>query len=232
MDLITVVIAEARVLLRQGLNRFLAQQEDIQVVGEAADGRQVLSRVEACQPHILVLDVRMPLLGGLEVLPRIHAKSPRTKILLLADDFEEEFIARALQYGVQGCVLKAGIPTEVVKAIRSTHAGELWVARKLLTRVVDSLRQRVDELGGSLPEMPEALTRREQEVVIWVGQGMTNKEIATCLGISEKTVKTHLQKVFRKLKISRRIQLPRLPLPSPPTFPTLRPSSVHRDTPT
>src|SRR5882724_10027365 len=113
MDLITVLIADAHAILRKRLSRFLAQQQDMQVIGEATDGRQVLRRVEALQPHILLLDVRMPNMDGLEVLPKIRARSPRTRILLLADYFAEDFIARALQVGVYGCVLKTALPTEL-----------------------------------------------------------------------------------------------------------------------
>jgi RNA polymerase sigma factor (sigma-70 family) len=126
MDPITVFIADAHIRLRQGLNGFLVWQEDLQVVGEAADGLQMLSGVEAFQPHILLLDVGIPRMGGFAVLPRIHARSPRTKVLMLADFVDEELITRALQHGVQGCVLKTALPTEFIKAIRSIHAGELW----------------------------------------------------------------------------------------------------------
>jgi DNA-binding NarL/FixJ family response regulator len=206
MDLITVLIANAHALLRRRLNGFLAQQKDMQVVGEAMRGR-LLNRVEALQPHILLLDVRMPKMDELKVLPRIHAKSPRTKILLLAEYFEEDFIARALQDGVHGCALTTASPTELVKVIRAIHAGEFWVQRKLLTRVVKNLRQRVDELEGSPSELRDVLSDREHEVVVWAVQGMTNREIATQLGISAKTVKTHLQNVFRKLNVRRRVQL-------------------------
>jgi DNA-binding NarL/FixJ family response regulator len=192
------------------------QQKDIQVVGEATDGLLVLNRVETLQPHILLLDLQMPKMNGLEGISRIRAKSPRTKILILADGFEEEFIARALQDGVHGCVLKTAPPTELVKVIRVTYAGEFWVPRRLLTQVVEGLRQRVEELQGAPSELAEVLSDREHEVVMWAVQGMTNKEIATQLGISEKTVKTHLQNVFRKLKVSRRIQLPHFRFTSPP----------------
>jgi DNA-binding NarL/FixJ family response regulator len=229
MDLITVFIAEANVLLRQRLSRCLAQQADLQLVGDAADGRQVLSGVEALRPHILLLDIRIPEIGGPEVLPRIWTKSPRTKILILAEYVEEEFIARALQHGVHGCVLKTAPPMELVKAIRVSHAGELWAPRKLLTQVVETLRQRMDELQGSLSELWEILTDREQEVVLWAVQGLTNNAIATQLGISPKTVKTHLQNVFGKLKVSRRVLLSRFPHTLPPTFPASRPSPFRRE---
>jgi DNA-binding NarL/FixJ family response regulator len=153
MDLITVFLAEADVLQRQRLSKCLAQQADLLVVGDAADARQVLSGVEALRPHILLLDIWIPKVGGLEGLPRIWAKSPTTKILILAEFFEEEFISRALQQGVHGCVLKTALPTELVKAIRATHAGELWAPRKLLTQVVETLCQRMDELQGALSKL-------------------------------------------------------------------------------
>jgi DNA-binding NarL/FixJ family response regulator len=207
MDLITVFIAEAHVVLRQGLNRFLAQQNDIQVVGAATNGRQLLPRVEALQPHVLLLDLRLPEIDRLAVLPKIRAKSLRTKILILADFWDEEFVTRALQHGIQGCVLNTAPPTELVKAIRTTHAGELWAPRRLLTRVVEDLCHRVDGLQGSSLALREALTPREHEVVLCAVKGMTNKEIAAQLCISAKTVKTHLEKVFRKLNLRRRGQL-------------------------
>jgi RNA polymerase sigma factor (sigma-70 family) len=207
MDLITVLIADAHAILRKRLSRFLAQQQDMQVIGEATDGRQVLRRVEALQPHILLLDVRMPNMDGLEVVPKIRARSLRTKILILADYFAEDFITRALQGGMHGCVLKTALPTELVKVICTIHAGEFWVPRRLLTQVVETLRHRVDELQGSAWRLRNILSEREQEVVIWAVQGMTNKEIAAQLGISPKTVKTHLQNVFQKLNVRRRVQL-------------------------
>ncbi len=108
---------------------------------------------------------------------------------------------------MHGCVLKTALPTELVKVIRAIHGGEFWVPRKLLTQVVENLRHRVDELQGSAWKLRDILSEREQEVVIWAVQGMTNKEIAAQLGISPKTVKTHLQNVFQKLNVRRRAQL-------------------------
>lgn len=207
MDVITVLIADAHTLLRRTLRRFLAQQRNIRIVGEAANSCQALSRLEALQPHILLLGMRMPKMEGLKVLPRIRAKSPRTKILLVADSFEEDFIASALQDGVHGCVLTTTSPAELAKVICTNHAGEFWVQRKLLTQVVSNLRQRLDELEGSPSKLLDVLSDREHEVVIWAAHGMTNNEIATQLGISAKTVKTHLQNVFRKLNIRRPVQL-------------------------
>jgi two-component system, NarL family, response regulator LiaR len=207
MDLIKVLIADAHAPFRQQLSRLLAEQADVQVVSEATDARQVLRRVEALHPHILLLDVQMPDTGGLQLLANIRGKSPETKILILADCLEEEFIAAALEHGVQGCLLKRVPPAELVNAVRTIHAGELWAQRKLLARVVERLRARVEELEGSAWQLREVLSEREQEVAILAVRGMTNKEIAVQLGISAKTVKTHLQNVFRKVKVRRRVPL-------------------------
>lgn len=207
MDPITVLIADAHATFRQQLSRLLAEQVDVQVVSAATDGCQVLRLMAALYPHILLLDIRMPKMGGLEVLAKIRGKSPSTKILILADRVEEEFIAAALLHGVQGCLLRTAPPTELVKAVRAIHAGELWAQRKLLARVVERLRARVEELQGAAWQLREVLSEREQEVAILAVRGMTNQEIAVQLGISAKTVKTHLQNVFRKLKVRRRVQL-------------------------
>jgi len=207
MDTITVLIVDAHTGFRGQLSKLLARQEEIQVVGNLGDALQVLGRVKTLQPDVLLLDVEMPTMGGLELLAKIRLKSPKTKICLLADFFEEDFIIRALQHGAQGYLLKTAAPTELFKAIHTTHAGELWAPRKLLTQVLENFGRTVNELQDIPPQIQEILTDREQEVVSWAVQGLTNKEIAAQLGVAEKTVKTHLQNIFRNLKIRRRVQL-------------------------
>jgi RNA polymerase sigma factor (sigma-70 family) len=207
-----VLIAGDHALFREGLCLFLAQQEDMQVIGEAADALQALRMAEVLQPDILLLDVQMPKAGGLEILPNIRARSPRTNVLVLSGVLEDAFIAEALQQGAMGYLLKTATHADLVKAIRTTHAGELWAQRKVLTQVLEHMRQQIKELQGPLLELQETLTDREREIVKWVMQGMMNKEIATQLGISEKTVKAHLRNIFRKLKVSRRAQLLRASL--------------------
>ena len=208
MNQITVLIADDHALFREALHLLLAQEGDIQVVGEATDGQQALIMTEAFQPDILLLDVRMPGVNGLDALPRIRAKSPGTKVLMLSGYPEDDFIVEALQLGAKGYLSKSLTRADLVKAIRATHAGELWAERKMLMQTLKSLLQKVNNLHVSpSPETGEALTDREHEIVKWVIQGMTNKEIAAQLGISDKTVKTHLSNIFGKLKVSRRIQL-------------------------
>lgn len=205
MSQITVLIADDHALFREGLRLVLAKEKSIQVVGEATDGTQALIMTEALRPHILLLNVRLPEVHGLDALPPLLAKSPGTKILILPGYPEDDFIVKALQRGAKGFLSKTLTHAGIVKAIRVTHAGELWVERKMLSRTLDSLLQKVNDVA--LPETREVLTEREREIVTWVIQGMTNKEIAAQLGISDNTVKSHLRNIFGKLKISHRLQL-------------------------
>ncbi len=207
MRRISVLIADDNTLFREGLRMLLAQEPAISVVGEAPDGLQAIRLAEALQPDILLLDIRMPGLGGIEALPRIREKSPGTKVLILSGFSEGELMIQALQLGAKGYLSKLLIHRDLIKAIRATYAGEVWAERKVLSEVLESLRQKMQEKNLPLSGMQETLTDREHEIVKWVIQGMTNKEIATRIGISDKTVKTHLSNIFNKLKISRRLQL-------------------------
>lgn len=205
MSQITVLIADDHALFRDGLRLVLAQEKSIQVVGEATDGTQALIMAQALQPDILLLNIRLPDVNGLDALPQIHAKSPGTNVLILPGYPEDDFIVKALRRGAKGFLSKTLTRAEIVKAIRVTHAGEIWVERKMLTQTLEGLLQKVDDVAP--PETREALTDREREIVKWVIQGMTNKEVAAQLGISDNTVKTHLSNIFGKLKISHRLQL-------------------------
>ena len=207
MNQIRVLIADDHTLFREGLSMLLAGEPDINVVGEAADGFQALSMAEALQPDIMLLDIRMPGMDGLEVLRRIREKSPKMKVIVLSGFFEEELIVEAFEHGAKGYLQKITSPADLVKALRATHAGELWAHPRVLSQVLESLLGKVHAPHLALSEMHGNLTDREKEVVERVKVGKTNKEIAADLGISEKTVKAHLSNVFSKLNIGRRLQL-------------------------
>jgi len=202
-----VLIADDHGLFREGLRMLLAQDRGIMVVGEATDGLEALSLTKSLQPDILLLDVRMPEVGGLEVLPKIRANCPMTKVLILSGFPEDGFIASALELGAKGYLLKTLCHKELLKAIHATHAGELWAERKVLAAVFETMLQKWNGPVLRLPDLRQHLTEREQEVVKYVIQGMMNKEVAAQLGISNATVKTHLKNIFSKLKVSRRLQL-------------------------
>jgi DNA-binding NarL/FixJ family response regulator len=211
VDRITVLIADGDGLVRQGLRLFLALQEDVQVIGEAASSPQALSLAEAFHPDILLLSVEMLKASGLEFLFELRAQSSRTKVLIFSSVIEDTFIIEALQHGAMGYLLKTATQHDLIKAIRVARAGEVWAQRRVLTAVLERMRSRISELERHPVGPGELLTDREREIVQWVMQGMTNKEIATRLRISEKTVKSHLHSIFGKLKVSRRVQLFRLP---------------------
>ena len=136
MDHITVLIADDHVIFIEGLRLLLAQDEGIRVVGEATDGLQALNLAKILQPDILLLDVQMPGATGLEVLPKIGLNCPHTKILIISGFSDEEFIAEALQNGASGYLRKTLTHKHLLKAIRATHAGELWAERRVLTEEI------------------------------------------------------------------------------------------------
>lgn len=207
MNRITVLVAEGYALFREGLVALLAQEEDLEVVGEATDGLQVMSQVETLQPDILLLDLQMPTVDCDEALTKIRQRSPGTKVLILSGLADHGLTDKALELGAKGYLSKELTRKDMVKAIRAVHAGEIWVGHKVLARLLEGLSRRVYEAHAQSSLMQGSLTDREREIVGWVIQGMTNKEIATRLGISDRTVKAHLRNIFSKLKISRRLQL-------------------------
>lgn len=206
MDLISVIIADDHTLSREGLRLLLAQEPTISVVG-TADSNQAISMTEALQPDIVLLAMNIQELSALNVLSLIRKKSPRTDVLILSGCPDDDLMNAALQLGAKGYVSKMLNHKDLVKAIQVVHAGEIWAGRKVLAGVLESLRHKTHEMNRSFSETQEALTDREQEIVGWVIQGMTNKEIAARLEISDKTVKTHLSNIFSKLKINRRLEL-------------------------
>lgn len=203
----SVLIADDQTLFREGLRLLLANEPAIAVVGEAADSLQAVRLVEALQPDILLLTVNMAGPSTLEAIALIRQKSAVTQVLVLSRLPEDALIGQALQVGAKGYLSTALGYKDLLKAIQAVHAGEIWAERKVLAEVLEHLRQKTVATTAPLSERHEALTEREQEIVRWAIQGMTNKEIAVRLGISDKTVKSHLGHIFGKLQISRRLQL-------------------------
>ncbi len=203
----SVLIADDQTLFREGLRLLLANEPAIAVVGEAADSLQAVRMAEALQPDILLLTINMAGPSTLEAIALIRQKSAITQVLVLSRLPEDALIEQALQVGAKGYLSTALGYKDLIKAIQAVHAGEIWAERKVLAEVLEHLRQKTVATTAPLSERHEALTDREQEIVRWAIQGMTNKEIATRLGISDKTVKSHLGHIFGKLQISRRLQL-------------------------
>ena len=205
-DQIRVVIADDHRLFREGLRLLLHSEESIQIVGEAANGLQTIDAISNLNPDVLLLDITMPEISGIEVIAPIRQKNPKTRILMLTGSTDETKIFKALKAGAKGHISKDVSISDLIKAIQAVHQGEMWLERKLIARFLDG--ETVADAGGEVQHRrtKEGLTQREQEVLRALSTGCTNKEIAQTLFISEKTVKSHLNSIFRKLNVTRRLQ--------------------------
>jgi DNA-binding NarL/FixJ family response regulator len=203
---ISVVIADDYRLIRESLRLVLSGKNSIQIVGEAATGSETINLVDERKPDVAVLNIIMPDMGGIEIVQPIIEKSPKTKPLILTQGMDETMIFKTLKAGAKGYISRGASIFDLIKAIEGVHRGELWVERKVISRFfeqeadVDSTRQ------GEQGETKELLTPREKEILGCLATGCTNKEIGESLFISEKTVKTHLNSIFRKLNVSGRLQ--------------------------
>jgi NarL family two-component system response regulator LiaR len=197
---IRVLIADDHAVVRQGLRTFLELQEDIEVVGDAADGEAALAAVQRHEPDVVLMDLVMPNLGGVEAIRRLRALRPETRVLVLTSFLDDEKLFPAVRAGAAGYLLKDIEPAELVRAIRTVADGEALlhpaVAARLMEEFSDTER----------PVAEEALTAREREVLLLIARGLPNKQIALELGIAEKTVKTHLTNLFQRLGVSDRTQ--------------------------
>jgi two-component system nitrate/nitrite response regulator NarL len=212
-----ILIADDHRIFRDGLRKLLEAENDFEVIGEAADGDEAARKVHELRPDILLLDLSMPGAHGLDALREIGGNHP-TRTVLLTGAIEEAELATALQLGARGVVMKDAATSLLIKAIRGVMAGEYWVGRDRVSRLVEALRLQLRERQPS--KSPDfGLTDRELEVIAAIVAAYSNREIATKLGISEKTVKRHLTNVFEKLGVSNRLELAlfamnhRLPLP-------------------
>lgn len=203
---IRVVIADDHGLFREMLRLTLRQDGSVKIVGEAANGRQTIDIISELKPDIVLLDSTMPEMGGIEVLPVIREKNLKTKALMLTANKNETVIFKALKGGAKGYLSKDVSLSDLIKAIQAVHKGELWVERKLMARFFDkeATDEPKEEAKAGRPKM--VLTPREKEILSILSTGCTNKEIAQALFISEKTVKSHLNSIFRKLNVTRRLQ--------------------------
>ncbi len=195
---IRILITDDHPIVRDGLRAMLSTQADFVVAGEAADGREALAQAAALRPDVILLDLDMPGLNGVETVPRLRDADPEARVIVFTAYDTDELIMAAVRAGVQGYLLKGAPREEIFQAIRVVHAGgsllQPAVASKLLRQV-------------SMPRtVPEALSARETEVLRMLAQGKTNKEIAAALVISERTVKFHVRSVFGKLGATNRTE--------------------------
>jgi len=199
MDKIGVLIVDDHPVVREGLRSFLQLQEDMEVVGEAADGVEALEKVGELVPDVVLIDLVMPRMDGITTIRQIGAISPSSRILVLTSFSEDEKVFPAIKAGAHGYLMKDIKPTDLAQSIRLVYRGEPSlhpeIARKLM-----------DQLAKGEGDAEERLTARETEVLLLIARGYSNKEIAAALQVSEKTVKTHVSNILQKLHLSDRTQ--------------------------
>jgi len=204
--MIRVLVADDHALVRDGVRALLAASGDMQVVAEAADGREAVARARECAPDVILIDIAMPGLGGLEAVPLLQREAPHARILVLTQYEHADYVRRFLRLGVAGYVLKKAAGSELVSAIRAAHRGGL-VLDPAIAR--DALAD--PESGRTEPsdDPYDALTERERQVLKLVAEGRSNKEVAAFLDISVKTAMTHREHVMQKLNLHNRTDLTR-----------------------
>lgn len=206
---IRVMIADDHPIVRDGLKKLLSFEEDIEVVGDAADGRELLEKVEQLRPDVILLDLRMPNLDGLGALQSLPHTWPKAKVIILTASEDKNEFVQAMKLGCSGIVLKQTASELIVKSIRKVHAGEIWLDSHTTAAVMRQFASPADAppppAGKARERSP--LSAREKEIVALVAQGYKNKEMAEKMFISEQTVKNHLHNIFDKLGVSDRLEL-------------------------
>ena len=194
-----MLVADDHPFVRQGLRTFLALQDDFEIAGEAADGEEAVEKVEALLPDVVVMDLVMPKLDGIEAIRRIRDLSPTTRVLVLTSFLEDDKVFPAVKAGAAGYLLKDVEPADLARAIRTVMRGEALLHPSVASRLMQ-------ELSGSDASPTEQLTERELDVLRLLARGLSNKAIALELHVSEKTVKTHVSNILAKLHLADRMQ--------------------------
>lgn len=201
--MIRLVIAEDHQIVREGLRMFLETQPDMQVVAEAANGREALEAVRQHRPDVLLLDLIMPEVDGLAVLRQVAQEVPETRVLVLTSAGDDRMVLPAVRAGAAGYVLKTISAAELAEAVRKVVQGEPVLHPEITRMLMREVRRGPGAVAG------EAFTQRELEVLSLLAHHLTNKEIAAELGISETTVKTHVRNILHKLGVSTRAEAAR-----------------------
>ena len=202
---VSVLLADDHAILRDGIRALLSDESDLVVVGEAEDGRLAVEQTRALRPDVVVMDIGMPLLNGLEATRQIRREHPQTRVLILTMHQNEEYLSQVLAAGASGYVLKQAAGRELVDAIREVARGGAFFSPSMARTLADLYLESLEAEAGHDPY--EELTAREREVLQLVAEGFTNRRIAEMLNLSIKTVKTHRLHLMQKLDLHDRTDL-------------------------
>jgi DNA-binding NarL/FixJ family response regulator len=201
---IRILLADDQDLVREGLRMLLDAEPDLEVVGEAADGQQALAQARALDPDVLLMDVRMPELDGIEATRRLVQVGSRARVLVLTTFDLDEYVYRALRAGASGFLLKDASREQLTGAVRTVASGDALLAPAVTRRLIEDFCRRPQP--GALPDSAAALSSRELDVLRLLARGLSNAEIATQLYLSEATVKSHVARILHKLNLRDRAQ--------------------------
>lgn len=199
---ITVIIVDDHALMREGLKKILELDDNIDVIGQAGDGEEGMKKILEYRPDVILLDINMPKINGIEVLRRAKDLGVESKIIMLTIHDDKEYLQETIKIGANGYVLKDSDADGLIKAIKDVAKGKTYIQPSIATLLVEGINEKDDEISMKIA----SLTKREYEVLTVIAEGLNNREIAERLFISEKTVKNHVSNIFRKLEVSDRIQ--------------------------
>jgi DNA-binding NarL/FixJ family response regulator len=204
---VRIVVADDHPVVRFGVKNMLMGEPGFEVVGEAADGEEAITATIEMEPDILLLDMQMPKLPGLEAMRAIMSRSPRVKIILLTSTISTKQVIEALQIGARGIVLKDTVAGDLGESIRAVLSGDYWIGGQRVANLLAALHELMQQAAAVPEKKTYGLTPRELEVVTCIVEGCSNKDIARQFTISEETVKRHLSNIFDKTGVSTRLEL-------------------------
>ncbi|HEY46591.1 MAG: LuxR family transcriptional regulator [Anaerolineae bacterium SM23_ 63] len=203
---IRVLVVDDHAIVRQGLRTFIDLQSDMEIVGEGTNGIEAVDLARRTKPDIILLDLVMPEMDGIQATPRIIENSPNSRIIILTSFSEEDKVLPAIRAGAQGYLLKDIEPTELVQAVRDAHHGKVQLHPEIAGKLMSAVAAEKPSTSRTTIDAHNGLTERENEVLHLIADGLSNREIAEKLFISEKTVKTHVSNILGKLGLTDRTQ--------------------------